>query len=136
MNRRWRKVLTLAACVVLAAGSASAGEKKGADKSRSMSAQPHSREAVRVGGIVIPDIRRDDRRDRRYPDIRRDDRRDHRYKVRRNGNRPPGWRHGRKTGWGNCNLPPGQAKKHGCRQYTRRRSNVPVIVLPGGANRR
>ena len=25
-----------------------------------------------------------------------------------------GWSHGRKTGWGNCDLPPGQAKKSGC----------------------
>ncbi len=30
---------------------------------------------------------------------------------------PPGWRHGQKTGWGNCGLPPGQAKKYGCRTY-------------------
>jgi hypothetical protein len=27
------------------------------------------------------------------------------------GNTPPGWQHGRKTGWGNSGLPPGQAKK-------------------------
>ena len=32
--------------------------------------------------------------------------------------RPPGWSHGQKTGWGNCGLPPGQAKKYGCRTYT------------------
>lgn len=31
--------------------------------------------------------------------------------------RPPGWGHGKKTGWGNCGLPPGQAKKYGCRTY-------------------
>ena len=31
--------------------------------------------------------------------------------------RPPGWGHGKKTGWGNCGLPPGQAKKYGCRSY-------------------
>jgi hypothetical protein len=31
--------------------------------------------------------------------------------------RPPGWSRGRKTGWGNCGLPPGQAKKYGCRMY-------------------
>ena len=24
----------------------------------------------------------------------------------------------KKTGWGNCGLPPGQAKKYGCRSYT------------------
>ena len=31
--------------------------------------------------------------------------------------RPPGWGHGKKTGWGNCGMPPGQAKKYGCRTY-------------------
>ncbi len=27
---------------------------------------------------------------------------------------PPGWDKGRKTGWGDCDVPPGQAKKAGC----------------------
>lgn len=32
--------------------------------------------------------------------------------------RPPGWSKGKKTGWGNCGLPPGQAKKYGsCQTY-------------------
>jgi hypothetical protein len=31
--------------------------------------------------------------------------------------RPEGWSRGKKTGWGNCGLPPGQAKKDGCRTY-------------------
>ena len=31
--------------------------------------------------------------------------------------RPPGWSRGKKTGWGNCGLPPGQAKKYGCYTY-------------------
>ena len=31
--------------------------------------------------------------------------------------RPPGWGRGKKTGWGNCGLPPGQAKKYGCQTY-------------------
>ena len=30
---------------------------------------------------------------------------------------PPGWSKGKKTGWGNCGLPPGQAKKYGCQSY-------------------
>lgn len=30
------------------------------------------------------------------------------------GDDPPGWSHGRKAGWGRCDLPPGLAKKHGC----------------------
>jgi hypothetical protein len=35
-----------------------------------------------------------------------------------NGHYPPGWNRGNKTGWGNCGMPPGQAKKYGCRTYT------------------
>lgn len=31
--------------------------------------------------------------------------------------RPPGWSKGNKTGWHDCGLPPGQAKKYGCRTY-------------------
>jgi hypothetical protein len=34
------------------------------------------------------------------------------------GPHPPGWSQGKKTGWGNCGMPPGQAKKYGCRTYT------------------
>lgn len=42
-----------------------------------------------------------------------------RYEVRIFGRdeRPPGWSRGRKTGWGDCGMPPGQAKKYGCRSY-------------------
>jgi hypothetical protein len=32
--------------------------------------------------------------------------------------RPAGWSRAKKTGWGNCGLPPGQAKKYGCYTYT------------------
>lgn len=31
--------------------------------------------------------------------------------------RPFGWSQGKKTGWKNCGMPPGQAKKYGCRTY-------------------
>ena len=31
--------------------------------------------------------------------------------------RPPGWDRGRKTGWGGCDVPPGQVKKVGCRDF-------------------
>jgi len=31
--------------------------------------------------------------------------------------RPAGWSHGKKTGWKDCGLPPGQAKKYGCYTY-------------------
>lgn len=36
-------------------------------------------------------------------------------------NRPAGWDKGKKTGWGNCNVPPGQAKKLGCHPNSSRR---------------
>jgi hypothetical protein len=32
--------------------------------------------------------------------------------------RPPGWNRGKKTGWKDCGMPPGQAKKYGCYAYT------------------
>lgn len=40
------------------------------------------------------------------------------YHVFEGDSRPPGWSRGKKTGWGNCGLPPGQAKKYGCQTYT------------------
>jgi|SRR5215469_9720684 len=40
------------------------------------------------------------------------------YRTYGGAERPPGWSQGKKTGWGNCGLPPGQAKKYGCRTYT------------------
>jgi hypothetical protein len=39
-----------------------------------------------------------------------------------NNGRPPGWDKGKKTGWGNCDVPPGQAKKEGCRGTTSHRT--------------
>lgn len=39
------------------------------------------------------------------------------YQTFRGDDRPPGWSKGRKTGWGNCGMPPGQAKKYGCNRY-------------------
>ncbi|HEY7096039.1 MAG TPA: hypothetical protein VH437_04900 [Terriglobales bacterium] len=39
------------------------------------------------------------------------------YRTYGHDERPPGWSHGKKTGWGDCGMPPGQAKKHGCRSY-------------------
>ena len=49
--------------------------------------------------------------------------------------RPPGWNRGRKTGWGACKVPPGQATKSGCSStfFSGRRDESPrrpVIVIP------
>ena len=43
---------------------------------------------------------------------------DYEYRSYSPGGVPPGWSHGKKTGWGDCGLPPGQAKKYGCRTYS------------------
>ena len=40
------------------------------------------------------------------------------YRVYGSEDRPPGSSQGQKTGWGNCGLPPGLAKKYDCRTYT------------------
>jgi hypothetical protein len=42
------------------------------------------------------------------------DRDDHIHRI---SDYPPGRDHGRKTGWGNCDVPPGQVKKQGCHPY-------------------
>ena len=49
--------------------------------------------------------------------------------------RPSGWDRGRKLGWGDCDLPPGLAKKRGgCRQgfyvgnHPRRRPGATIII--------
>jgi hypothetical protein len=47
--------------------------------------------------------------------------------------RPPGWSRGKKTAWGNCGLPPGQAKKYQDEQgqiIVRR----PLIEVQGSIN--
>jgi Ni/Co efflux regulator RcnB len=67
------------------------------------------------------DDRRDRDRKKDWGDRDRD--RDH-GQVASNG-RPPGWDKGKKTGWGNCDVPPGQAKKQGCNSSRTRR---PIIV--------
>lgn len=67
---------------------------------------------------------RDDHRVRRHRDHDRDDRR---VALRHhNSSRPPGWNHGEKKGWGNCNAAPGQAKKAGCNTVHRRHKRVVV----------
>jgi len=54
--------------------------------------------------------------------------------------RPPGWDRGRKAGWGNCNVPPGLAKKQGCRGFSfrdrDRRDRRGRIIRRGGVPRR
>jgi hypothetical protein len=63
--------------------------------------------------------------------VRRDhDDRDRDHHLVRTSGRPPGWSHGRKTGWGDCDVPPGQAKKIGCRHDIHRHHRVVVHRTP------
>jgi len=55
--------------------------------------------------------------------------------VRDEHGRPPGWDRGKKKGWGDCDVPPGQAKKQGCHSFhheshhtVRTTTSHPVIV--------
>src|SRR5919112_2968478 len=48
--------------------------------------------------------------------------------------RPAGWDQGKKTGWNDCDVPPGQAKKEGCGTTTKhvvvtRKSDPKRVVL-------
>jgi hypothetical protein len=41
-----------------------------------------------------------------------------------NSERPEGWDHGKKVGWGDCNMPPGQARKSGCVSHQRQQQLI------------
>jgi hypothetical protein len=75
---------------------------------------------IAVGcGTALADHGNKDKHGKKYDDTgweRRDGYEYHTY-GKHDGN-PPGWSKGKKTGWGNCGLPPGQAKKYGCQTYT------------------
>ncbi len=92
MRRRWITTFALAAAL-LCAVPATADKDKDKDKGKG---NPHAQ--------------RDDGRWEK--------RGGYEYRTYEKGNQPPGWSKGKKTGWGNCDLPPGQAKKYGCRTYT------------------
>jgi len=51
---------------------------------------------------------------------------------------PPGWEHGKKKGWGDCDAPPGQAKKQGCdTHHEYRHASAPprIVERPVVVNR-
>ena len=118
MRNRWFAVLALMAALGLFVPSAAAdhGQGKGKDHGKG---NPHAdrdgdhdRGPEHHGNPHAAMHDRDD--DRRWA---HHDRYDVRVIEVREA-RPLGWRQGTKTGWGNCGLPPGQAKKYGeCRTY-------------------
>ncbi len=100
MKKRWLAVIMIIFGLSISAGMMSAqGKKNGKGKGHEM---------------------REDK-DRGKDNDRDDDRweRKGKYEYRTYGrdDRPPGWSEGKKVGWGDCGLPPGQAKKYGCRTY-------------------
>jgi hypothetical protein len=96
-------VLALSPLPVLAQGRGHGGGEKEKDRDR---VERHDRDHDR-------DADRDRDRDR---DNDRDDHHGTIFSRDSHGpaNRPPGWDHGRKKGWGDCDEPPGLAKKDGC----------------------
>lgn len=97
MRTRWLTALALIAALILFMPTASGkdqGKGKGKDKGKAAAARYERDE---------DGWERHDRYDMRAYDVHE--------------GRPPGWSEGKKTGWGDCGLPPGQAKKYGCRTY-------------------
>ncbi|MGI9103876.1 MAG: hypothetical protein ACR2IF_15660 [Terriglobales bacterium] len=101
-----KRLILLALCATLVTGTAFAR-----DHDRDRDRHDRDRHALRDR-----DHDRDHDRDR---DRARDARREHRNGVfAQNNGTPPGWSKGKKTGWGDCDVPPGQAKKIGCTPHS------------------
>ena len=96
MSNRWLAVLALASCVGLSTPAAFADRPEG--KGNPHGGNPHAAKFAEG-------------------DHDWERRGDYEYRVYDRDARPPGWSRGKKAGWGNCGMPPGQAKKYGCRSY-------------------
>ena len=109
MHRRLLQVLTLGVCLGLLPAAAYAKGGKGGG--------PPAGKGKGASERGFKDKDRD--RDRHHEDNDRDEHRagrghGHEAAVVGPSSRPPGWDKGKKTGWGDCNVPPGLAKKRGC----------------------
>ncbi len=115
MSRRWIGAIMLIGSLVL---SLPAVADHGQGKSHG---NPHSKNSAQDG------------RGGDHDDGRWEVRGDHEYRTYRDRDgRPPGWSRGKKTGWGNCGLPPGQAKKYDCRTYVYQRRRYYYYQDEGG----
>ena len=102
MSKSWIQAVLLVGLLTFA-GPLIAGQGNGKAKGN-----PHKNQAV-------------DNDDRDDGDDRWERRGDYEYRTYgKHDQLPPGWNKGKKTGWGNCGLPPGQAKKYGCQTYSYR----------------
>ncbi|MFB3917451.1 MAG: hypothetical protein ACE14M_12025 [Terriglobales bacterium] len=113
MRKRLLAVFALLVCLCLLAPSLIAkNQGRGKGKQEHEGGQDKNHEQVKSK-------HKDKAKDKHRGDERweRRDSFEYRFYGDREG-RPPGWSRGKKTGWGNCGLPPGQAKKYGeCRTY-------------------
>jgi hypothetical protein len=104
MSKRWLAVFTLLAALLFLTPSVMAKNDKSKGKGN-----PHANQAF---------DKHDKHADKHHDDDHGWERRDgFEHRIFEGGGRPPGWSRGNKTGWKNCGLPPGQAKKYGCRTY-------------------
>lgn len=104
MSKYWMIQTVLLVGLLTFAGPLLAGQGNGKGKGN-----PHKDQVAFDGDRDGDDDRnRDDRWERRG---------DYEYRTYGDDQLPPGWSKGKKTGWGNCGLPPGQAKKYGCQSY-------------------
>ena len=102
MHRRILQILALAVCLGLLPAAASA--KGGPPANKGKSSNQHSSD-------------KDKDKEKHHEDNDRDDRhagRGHGHEHQAAASNPPGWDKGKKTGWGDCNVPPGLAKQRGC----------------------
>jgi hypothetical protein len=109
MTKRRLAILTVAAALTLGAPALMAdhdGDRDDGHKRGHGHGQSHGRGNKRA-----------DRSDRDGDERGWERRGNYEYRTYERDGRPPGWSQGRKTGWGNCGLPPGQAKKYGCYAY-------------------
>jgi hypothetical protein len=105
MRSRMLRILALAVCLGLLPAAADAKGGKGggppADKGRNSSGQ----------SVQEKDKHHDDDRDDHHAGRGHG----HEHEAAAGpSNRPSGWDKGNKTGWGDCNVPPGLAKQRGC----------------------
>ncbi|HXZ82020.1 MAG TPA: hypothetical protein VEG30_18975 [Terriglobales bacterium] len=120
-------LLALLTILILTAGLATASDNdKDSDQGRDHATQPQWRDSDERHWYVRGVSARDQEDEHPHgnahgnPHHDRDgdhDRDDHWASYGYREGTPPGWGQGQKKGWGNCGMPPGQAKKYGCTNY-------------------
>jgi len=124
MKKRWIAIFALiCALLLMPVLVAAQGHGQGKAKSKGKSDQDMSQDKDK-GHEKDADKEKDKGKSKAKGHDADDDRWEHRdgFESRTFGSNegnPPGWSKGKKVGWKNCGVPPGQAKKTGeCRTYT------------------